>query len=171
MLLDDWLPDYRISERHARTVEAAPEQAFAAFLALPVGCDRLVRALFRLRGLGDGAGTSVAEFSQRPPFVRLAAEGLELVFGSRHGSDGRARTAEQWRALEEPGLKIAANIRAIPLAGGRTRLTTETRVVPLGRRWTIRFRLYWLVVRPFSGLIRRRWLRAAAARATASARA
>jgi hypothetical protein len=24
------------------------------------------------------------------------------------------------------------------------------------------FRIYWLVVRPFSGLVRRRWLRAAA---------
>jgi hypothetical protein len=161
MLLDDWLPLYRISERHARTVDASPDEAFAAFLAMPVGCDPLVRALFRLRGLDDGAQTSVEEFSGRPPFVRLAAGERELVFGSGRGSDGFARTPEQWLSVAEPGLKIAANIRVVPLANGRARLATETRVLPLGRRTAIGFRLYWIVVRPFSGLIRRRWLRAA----------
>jgi hypothetical protein len=161
MLLDDWLPHYRISERHERTVEASPDEAFAAFLAMPVGCDPLVRALFRLRGLDDGGRTSVEEFSGRPPFVRLAADKRELVFGSGRGSEGFARTPEQWRSVVEPGLKIAANIRVVPLEDGRARLTTETRVLPFGRRASIGFRLYWIVVRPFSALIRRRWLRAA----------
>jgi hypothetical protein len=161
MLLDDWLPHYRISERHARTVEASPEEALAAFLAMPVGCDPIVRALFRLRGLGDGARTSVAEFANLAPFVRFARDDIEFVFGSGRGADGFVRTAEQWRAVVEPGLKIAANIRVVRLADGRARLTTETRVLPLGRRASIGFRLYWIVVGPFSALIRRRWLRAA----------
>ncbi len=161
MLLDDWLPLYRFSERHARTVDASPDEAFAAFLAMPVGCDPLVRALFRLRGLDDGARTSVAEFSTRRPFVRLAADERELVFGSGRGSAGFVRTPEQWRSIAEPGLKIAANVRVVALADGRARLTTETRVLPFGRRASLGFRLYWIVVRPFSGLVRRRWLRAA----------
>ncbi|TMB67768.1 MAG: hypothetical protein E6J43_07850, partial [Chloroflexi bacterium] len=44
-------------------------------------------------------------------------------------------------------------------SGPGTRLFTETRVRCLGvpsRRW---FRLYWLVIRPFSGLLRRSMLR------------
>jgi hypothetical protein len=160
MLLDDWLPLYRISERHARTVEASPDEVFAAFLALPVGCDPLVRTLFRLRGLDPGALTSLAEFSERLPFVRLAEDERELVLGVGRGSAGFARTPEQWRSVVEPGLKIAANVRVVPLEDGRARLTTETRVLPLGLRAAIGFRLYWIVVGPFSGLIRRRWLRA-----------
>jgi hypothetical protein len=43
--------------------------------------------------------------------------------------------------------------------GVGSRLYTETRVRCLGassRRW---FRLYWLVIRPFSGLLRRSMLR------------
>jgi len=47
------------------------------------------------------------------------------------------------------------------------RLQTETRVLltsPDARR---AFRAYWLVIRPFSGLTRRSWLRAAKLRAEA----
>jgi hypothetical protein len=40
-------------------------------------------------------------------------------------------------------------------------LSTETRVHAPTRRARRAFRLYWLVVGPFSALIRRRWLRAA----------
>ncbi len=155
MLLDDLMPQYRISERHQTTVEGPAEEAFAAFLAIPVGSDRLVRALFRIRGLGGGARTSIADFTRQPPFVVLAQDELELVFGY-------AKTPEQWRSVRAPGLLIAANVRAIPLADGQAKLTTETRVLPLGRRASVVFRLYWLVVGPFSALIRRRWLRAAA---------
>jgi hypothetical protein len=58
-------------------------------------------------------------------------------------------------------IEIAVAFWAEPSGSGST-LHTETRVRAghrAARRW---FRLYWLVVRPFSGLIRRRWLRAAA---------
>jgi hypothetical protein len=47
-------------------------------------------------------------------------------------------------------------------APGSTRLVTETRVACVdaaSRRW---FRLYWLVVRPFSGVIRKAMLSAVA---------
>ena len=50
--------------------------------------------------------------------------------------------------------------------GGR--LTTETRVLLTDARARRRFRLYWLVVRPMSGLVRRSWLRAAKRRAEAA---
>ena len=45
-------------------------------------------------------------------------------------------------------------------AGGATRLTTETRVLCADAGSRRRFRVYWAVVRPGSGLIRRMMLRA-----------
>ncbi len=45
-------------------------------------------------------------------------------------------------------------------------LSTETRVQLTDARSRRSFRRYWLVVRPFSGLVRRAWLRAIARRAT-----
>jgi hypothetical protein len=44
-------------------------------------------------------------------------------------------------------------------------LTTKTRVLLTDDRSRNAFRRYWLLIRPFSGLIRRRWLAAIARRA------
>ena len=71
------------------------------------------------------------------------------------------RTIEEFHGLTDPGVAVAAmNFVVESRASGRgTRLFTETRVRCLGassRRW---FRLYWLVIRPFSGLLRRAMLR------------
>jgi hypothetical protein len=62
-------------------------------------------------------------------------------------------------------LKIAADFRAAPVGDDRSRLSTETRVLPLDAMSRRLFRAYWLVVGPSSALIRRRWLRAIAATA------
>src|SRR5439155_20660929 len=59
---------------------------------------------------------------------------------------------------------------AVPRSSGDgTTLATETRVYSADSAARRRFHLYWLVVGPFSALIRRRWL-AAARRAAESAR-
>ncbi|MFP5288950.1 MAG: hypothetical protein ACLGI9_24650, partial [Thermoanaerobaculia bacterium] len=57
------------------------------------------------------------------------------------------------------------NFTVEPLGPGRARLRTETRVLPLGREAARKFRLYWLFVRPGSGLIRWIWLAAIKRRA------
>ena len=77
-----------------------------------------------------------------------------------------------WRASPEPWpastlphtLRIVADFRTEPDAEG-SRLITETRVAAGGLVALLGFRVYWLVVSPFSKLIRRRWLRAAAGEA------
>ena len=57
--------------------------------------------------------------------------------------------------------KMVVNFRA---SGGE--LTTETRVLLTDERSRRAFRRYWLLIRPFSGLIRRQWLAAIVHRAT-----
>jgi len=70
------------------------------------------------------------------------------------------RTIEEFRGLSDPRFAVAAmNIAVEALAPARTRLFTETRVRCLGASSRRRFRLYWLVIRPFSGLLRRAMLR------------
>ncbi|MEP7335602.1 MAG: hypothetical protein ABI717_07460, partial [Actinomycetota bacterium] len=63
----------------------------------------------------------------------------------------------------EPGYaKMAFNFRLEDRV-----LSTETRVLLTDERSRKLFRRYWIVIRPFSGLIRREWLRAIARRAAA----
>jgi hypothetical protein len=143
--LDAWLSRYEQREYHERRVEAAPERALDAALRMPVEVDAVVRTLFRLRG-ADSRGKSLEQFFA-PPW----AEVLE-------------RTPSSFVVrVDRPAPRIVFDLRARPASGGST-LSTETRVAGGG----LPFRLYWLVVGPFSALIRRRWLIAAARRAAAA---
>ena len=65
----------------------------------------------------------------------------------------------------EPGwAKIAIELQAVADGEG-ARLETETRIYLTDRGARRRFAAYWLVVRPFSGIVRIGWLRAAKRRA------
>jgi hypothetical protein len=60
-----------------------------------------------------------------------------------------------FRARPAPGLARAAwNFRVEPVDGARTRLMTETRVRCGDDQTARRFRMYWRLVSPGSGLIR-----------------
>jgi len=139
--LDDVLPEYEFVERHERHVDAAPERALALALALPAAPDAIVRALFRLRGVPE-SGT---------------IEDLFAVLGLHEAE----RTPTSWVVAGKKRVHIAFDLVARADGDGSI-LSTETRVRATTPRTRRTFRLYWLVVGPFSALIRRRWLRAAA---------
>jgi hypothetical protein len=143
-LLDHVLPVFDVRERHETHVELAPAAALARLLALPAAPDTLTRALFALRGM-PARGDSIQTFARRRlGFSELARSSNAVVYGRR------AR------------LSIAIAFWAEPDPAGGSRLCTETRVAAHDRRTRLTFRTYWLIVRPFSALIRRRWLRLAA---------
>jgi hypothetical protein len=149
-LLDDWLPEFDVVERHDAAVPAPPGRSLEILLGSPAAPDRIVAALLRARGM-PARGRTIEEFFGGEQFRQL----------------GRGPT--EWAAaLERSGLKIAIDFRAEPIPGG-SRLSTETRVKATSERARRRFRLYWLAIGPFSALIRRRWLAAATASAKRSA--
>jgi hypothetical protein len=77
------------------------------------------------------------------------------------------REVDDFVRFDEPGwAKLAVDLRAGPHPDGAL-LETETRVYLTDAWARRRFAGYWLVVRPFSGLVRRLWLRAAKRRAEA----
>lgn len=144
--LDDWLPHYEQREYHERRTAPPPGETLAAALGAPAEPDRIVAALFRLRGL-DGRGRSIEQLFSPPWAEVLERTPTEFVAQIKEGP---------------AGVRIVFDLRARAVEGGSI-LSTETRVAGGG----LLFRAYWLVVRPFSGLIRRRWLIAAANRAAA----
>jgi hypothetical protein len=139
-VLDSVLPSYEVREYHDVAVRASPEAAVAAVLALRAGGDPVIATLFWLRRIPGG------ELPIREFFSRL---GLEPVVSTDRAFVGVG---------DLYGVRIAFGIWAEGRGGTTARLATETRVQTLdpSARW--RFRLYWLVVGPFSAFIRRRWL-------------
>jgi hypothetical protein len=151
--IDDVLPRFDAHEVHSIGFALAPDAAIAAVLATPVAADPLVRALFRLRGLRS-SGT-IGDALQRLGLDPLARADGEIVFGGA-GTPWRPGTRIIPFADAGPGqVRVVTDFRA----DGRT-LTTETRIAAVDDAARRSFSRYWRVVGPFSGVIRRRWLRA-----------
>lgn len=139
--LDRHLPDFDINEVHGIALSIPPEVAIDRVLAIPVTPDRLVKTLFRLRGL-RGADLSLERFATE-------ILGLEMVERSPTAAVAAGR-------LRRYRVALAFEAKARPSGGAH--LATETRVADVD----FPFRMYWLIVGPFSAVIRRRWLRAVA---------
>ncbi|MGI8974044.1 MAG: hypothetical protein ACR2HI_07695 [Gaiella sp.] len=161
--LDHVLPDFDVRECHELTLPCDPARAVEAALRIPAAPDWIVRVLFRLRGLPPA--TTVEELFARMGFEVLSGEPDEVVFGVA-GTPWRPSGGIGPLADASPGMvRIAADLRAVPARGGCV-LSTETRIQAVDLRGRRAFRRYWRLVGPFSGLIRRRWLRAAAVETT-----
>jgi hypothetical protein len=80
-------------------------------------------------------------------------------------------SAEEFGEFQGDGYaKAAWNFNLISTSATTTRLSTETRVRIFGRSTKWKFRLYWLFVGPFSGIIRIAMLRQIKRKAEASSK-
>ena len=164
MSISDALPVYHHSEHHSIRVTSSPERALAAAREVSLEDVPLVRALFRLRGLRAA--------QHGPLWDALVSEGFQpfrddtlVLIGRPWSRRGGLRRVDDFVAFAEPGwAKMAMDLRAVPDAGGAL-IETETRVFLTDSSSRRRFAAYWLVIRPFSGFVRRSWLRAAKRRA------
>jgi hypothetical protein len=175
-LIDEFLPVFEFVERHAVDVRAPRVAVDGALRRVDLAESRLIRALLWLRGLparrsADARAPARTRLTldtlERRGFTRLADRPEEeVVFGvvGRFwaASGGRAAVdAAGFKAFARPGVaKAAWNFALASNADGTTRLSTETRIHCPDRASLRRVRVYWLAVRPGSGLIRRAVLRA-----------
>lgn len=171
------LPEHHFAERHAIEVAATPEGTMAAVARLSLTDDPLARALLRLRALpaalvgGRFAARREAEFSLRAFTALGQVPGREIAWGligrlwRADGGLEAVPDAAAFRAYARPGrVKLVWSFEAEPRGGG-TSLATRTRIWCIGAEARRRFAAYWVVVRPWSGLVRRRLLSAVKAQA------
>jgi hypothetical protein len=164
MLIDRFLPIYEVREHHQVEVQTDVGRAYRAIIDLDLSQSPVIRLLFALRGLPRRKPLTLHDIA-KAGFVILGEEpGTEIVLGVT-GRFWSTRGGLRWvgpdefPTFAEPGYAMAAwNFRVEPISPGRSMVSTETRVATtdLGSRRA--FRLYWRVVGPFSGLIRRRAL-------------
>jgi hypothetical protein len=167
ILIDQIMPTYDRREVHRRAVDAPPAAVWDAVHGLSSEDLRVMRILMGLRTLGRrrDEGRPVLDGFKRMGFDLVAEEpGQELVvagigrFWELSGGLRRVEGREHFTRFDEPGYaKVAFNFRL-----EADELSTETRIAGTDARARRRFGLYWLMVRPGSGLIRREWLAAIA---------
>ncbi len=177
MLIDRFIPRYDFQESHETTIRARKEVVRRALEEWQPQDSFLWRLLLRLRGLGKPRGT-LRQWAESNGFLCLAETEEEVVYGQigRLWAVNERRalvsppTAEEFRGFNSPDYAIAVMNVQLELAGrGGTRVLTETRVRAIGSRARWLFRIYWLLIRPFSGLLRRAMLNGIRERALALA--
>ena len=183
MDLDDVIPSPRYSLRHARSIDASPEDVWDALHQLPVSAFPLTWSLEALRLLPGRiagrthpplAGRSFLEitpipvlFSRRPHIVILG--GISQAWRLTGGATPPVLATADVRDWSQPGwIKVAMEFRLEPIHESTT-LRTETRVIATDPSSDKAFARYWLVIRPAAAAIRREVLRVTARCATAEA--
>ncbi len=167
-LIDGWLgPEARLLERHESPVAAPPERVAEAVQQVRLTDMPIVRLLIFMRGIRHSKEMTLREFFSTPPFLILEeAPAQEVVIGDA-GRPWRLRERpstpdpDQFRAPGQPGtMHVIANLRVDATENGSL-ISTETWAETFGCRARWLFGAYWLIVGPFSALIRREFLRAA----------
>lgn len=180
-LLDDFIPEPDVRERHSTVVHAPADLVFSVASEMDLFSLPPVAAIFWLRErllgstrvtrkprglLAETLGLGWGRLAERPK--------RELVMGSvtqpwRGDVVFTAVPPERFAAFAEPDLvKIAWTLEAEPLDPTHTRFATETRVVPTNEWARRRFRRYWRFAG--FGIVLIRWLLLPAVRREAERR-
>ena len=173
--LDDFLPAYEFSERHSLAIDAPAGRIDQALREVSIADIPVARVLWWVRRLGRPYGDAAKPFvgGELPGVVLedVPEEGIVLAltgqFWRLRGERDPAKptTAEEFVAYA----RLDTCKAVIDFRVGPGSLSTETRVHVADPNARRKFRRYWFVIRPFSGLIRIFLLRAARRRAEAAA--
>ena len=169
MRIDEVMPAWHFRERHTRHTIATGPALLTAVHDLTWADVPVMAALMRVRSVGRiprERSQRILDGMSAIGFALLDRTDDEVVFGAlgrpwKAGGDApdlntRADPRGLFVGFTAAGwAKIAVNFH---VADGE--LSTETRVWLTDERSRRAFRRYWLLVRPFSGLIRRHWLAA-----------
>lgn len=167
-LLDRFMPDPEVAERHAIYVNAPADVVIEAAKDLELMKSPVVRAIIRARELVLGGEpdtrphpSHLLEQMLSIGWVVLAEQpGREVVLGAVTqpwvaNPVFRSVPADEFAAFDEPDyVKIAWTLCAKPIDDRRSIFRTETRARATDARAKTRFRNYWSLVAPGVELIR-----------------
>ncbi|MFT8521674.1 hypothetical protein [Gluconobacter oxydans] len=157
---------FDFSERHSILIRARPETILNSVRHYRLGDDLLLRPALYLRGLP----ARLLHAPSPPPlelqdFTLLSQTNRSLVYGLKGAF---WRTDYGLRRFDTPmeflgdrdasAATLILSFMTVPAKRGRTRLVTQTHILCPTSHVRRRFLPYWLVIRPVSGLLRRRML-------------
>lgn len=166
-ILDNLMPRFDVRERREIRIVASPERVYAACRNADLTSGMIPRLLMTLRGmsarggatrLGDLERFGFSVIAEDPP--RAVVIGLMGKFWTPSGALCERVSTDDFRRGPPSGLALAGwNFSIERVSASESLVRTETRVLcaPDARA---KFRLYWMVIRPGSGLIRRSMLAA-----------
>jgi hypothetical protein len=168
-LLDRFMPEYEIAERHYVNVAAPADITFSTACAMDLQDSGIVRAIFKTRELllrgkaqeDDLPRGLLAQTEALGWTVLAEIPSREIVMGAitepwKGIPVFRSVAPDEFAAFHEPGhVKIAWTLRADPIGEEKSVFHTETRAVCTDTESRTKFRRYWAFLSPGIILIRR----------------
>jgi hypothetical protein len=162
LLLDLFMPNYEVADRHKVNVDAPAEVVLAAASDIQLEDCALIRGIFKTREviLGGKPDHTIRprKFLEQVKAlgwgVLAEAPGREIVVGAvtrpwEANPEFRALPPEAFQAFQEPGhVKIAWTLRATPDGNGKSVFHTETRALATDPESRKKFRRYWAFLSP-----------------------
>jgi hypothetical protein len=166
MLQHKYLPHAHVSTRHTIDINASLDQVFPIAETLNFKKSRIIYWLFRLRGIPAGRNLNFQDL-EKINFIRLESiVQQEITFGligQFWTPTGKLKKfkPEEFTAYNLPGYaKATWSFYFTKLNDFQTRIQTETRIFCPTAGTKRKFDFYWILIKPFSSLIRREILRA-----------
>jgi hypothetical protein len=175
--MDRFVPRPDFAERHQLEIAAPPEAVWRAWEGMSItDPPSAVRVLFTARDLIARARHGHGQADLPGMFIPLAEQPpREIVEGivgrwwglGAHRNNTDITGPDEFLAFAEPGYaKAAIGMRFTAAGEGRTLAVTETRVLCVDAAARRAMGRYWLLIRPFSGMVRIAMLRSLRKRAT-----
>jgi hypothetical protein len=169
--LDDIMPEYQFSEKHSVGTRARPEQVLQAAREATWSDLSSLNTLMKIRGAVLRApfhatgyfapDKRVLDVFAASGYLTESSEHELVVFGAANTRLGRGavvHNAQEFVDYREQGaVKMAFDFTAEDAGGGWTTITTETRMI-VHSESTRGAAIYWRLIVPGSGLLRREWL-------------
>lgn len=161
MLIDRFMPVFDFNEFHSKKVDIHPK-GYQLMLSTDFSKSFLIRYLFKFRGISPHVAT-IHDFTKFGFVILDEMRGHEIILGmiSTSSNFNRCRlrfTPEEFLNDKDPlHIKAVINLR-ISESNRFSFISTETRILCGSAEIKRKFRWYWIVVEPFSRLIRRQML-------------
>jgi len=159
-LIDRYLPVYTFAEYHETMVNCPIHSVYDVARDFDLSKSKLIKFLFKLRGLPtermnlqdfivDAGFTHIEE---NPPHENLTG------FWMRPRIEKIPSYEDFVNVSISSWVKVVWNFRFDEMDENKTRVSTETRILCVVPITKLTFGLYWAMIKPFSGLIRKEML-------------
>jgi len=164
MLQQKYLPDYHFTEKHGIVISASPAKVYSTSCELDASSSWIVRVLLALRGIPSKTSKCI-EGWKKMGFVVLEQQDKEIILGLigqfwKISGKIQPCVAAEFTSFSNPEFaKATWNFEIIPQGGNQVVVETETRIFCCDENVCKKFKRYWFLIQPFSGLIRTEMLK------------
>ncbi len=155
-LIEKYLPEYTFNEYHELVVDSPIEKVFEVAKNFDLSKSKIIKILFKIRGLPTKR-LNLQHFITDIGFTNLEEnypnETL-IGFWARFKIAKIPSYEDFINNSISPWVKVVWNFQFENIEENKTKVSTETRVLCVAKITRFTFGFYWLIVKPFSGLIR-----------------